>query len=175
MIQHALPLFERQVKASPSIGKTKRALHVPGTVHLNDPQTRMLLVIRAQATIVRASMGKRRRKCKRDGTGFVKLRCGRIGPGIGIDQGFTLPVFRTSLAHVDLILTQKDMGVYDPTTVRANTAGQLIEDVVSVLLCANKGEGGYRAVLHASSCAPRSSEVSCKKSSCGKRIPFDTR
>src|SRR5260370_38444589 len=96
-------------------------------------------------------------------------------PGIGIDQGFTLPVFRTSLAHVDLILTQKDMGVYDPTTVRANTTGQLIEDIVSVLLCANRGDGGYRAVLHASSCAPRSSEVSCKKSSCGKRIPFDTR
>jgi len=118
----------------------------------------MLLVVRAQATIVRASMGDRRGKCKRDSTGFVKLRCGRIGPGIAIDQGFTLPVLRTSLAHVDLILTQEDMRVYDPTTVRANTTGQLIEDVVSIMLLANRGNGVYRAVLHASSCAPRSPE-----------------
>ncbi len=101
-------------------------------------------------------MDERRGKCKRDGAGFVKLRRRRIGPGIAVDQGFKWPVLRTSLAHVDLILTEEDMRVDDPATVRANTAGQLIEDVVSVLLRANSGDGVDRADIHVSSCTPGS-------------------
>src|SRR5215469_9624070 len=117
------------------------AVIVTRAVHLDDPQTRVLLVIGAQATIVRASMGERRGKRKRDSTGFVKLRRGRICPGIAIDQGFKLPMLRTSLPHVDLILTQED---------------QLVEDIASIVLLAHRWDGLYRAILHTVSCAPRS-------------------
>src|SRR5437763_16173343 len=153
MVQHTFHLFERQIKAGPSIGKAQRAVHITRAVHLDDTQARMLLVIGAKTTIVRAAIDDRRGKCQGDGARLVKLGRRRIGLGITIDQGFKSPMLRTALTHVDLILTEDHLSVYHPAALGTNTAGQFIEDIVSVVLLAHRRDGVEWVYVHATSFA----------------------
>src|SRR5579872_6809444 len=52
IIQHRFHFFERQAEARLRICKAERTAHVAGAVHLDNPETRVLLVIGAEPAIV---------------------------------------------------------------------------------------------------------------------------
>src|SRR6185312_13180464 len=88
VIENALNFFERQIEAGASIGKAERTIHVTGTIHFNDTQASMLLMIWAKAAVVRTSVLHRRGVSKWDGARFIETCCGSICLGIAIDESF---------------------------------------------------------------------------------------
>ena len=55
-IEDLLHLFHGQVESWTSVGEAQRAVHVAGAVHFDDAETGVLLMVRTQATIMRASI-----------------------------------------------------------------------------------------------------------------------
>ena len=136
MIQNALHFFECQVEARTGIGKAERTLHVTGAIHLNDAQAGVLLMLRTETAVVRTPLLDVGGVGQGDGARLVEACCGGIGLSITIDQSFKQTMLRTTLAHIHFIVTQEDMRIDDAAALRANAAGQLIEDVVSIFFLA---------------------------------------
>ena len=56
VVQHRFDFFQRQTEAGTRIGKAERAVHVAGAVDLDDAQAGVLLMVGAQAAIVRTAV-----------------------------------------------------------------------------------------------------------------------
>src|SRR5260370_33270281 len=55
VIEHLFDFFHGETEARTSVGKTKRAVHVAGTVHFNDAKAAVLRMIDAQSAVMRTS------------------------------------------------------------------------------------------------------------------------
>src|SRR5712692_2285480 len=105
VVQNALHFFECQVEARAGIGKAERTLHVTGAIHFNDARAGVLLVLRTEAAVVRTPMLYFGRVGKRYSARLVEACCGSIGLSITIDQSLKQTMLRTTLAHIDFIVT----------------------------------------------------------------------
>src|SRR5574341_327359 len=62
-----------RVRLKPGLGEAQRAVHVAGAVHFDDAETRVLLVVGAQATVVRAAVGNVSRESQGEGARLVEF------------------------------------------------------------------------------------------------------
>ena len=146
VVQNVFDFFERQAEPGPGFGKTQRTGHIAGAVHFDDAQAGVLLMVRAQAAIVRAAVLHFGRELHGNRARLVELRGIRIGLRVAINQPFEHAMIRAALAHVDLVVANQDVRVDHAPAFRANAARQFIEDVVGVLLgiCLSKLSAGWK-------------------------------
>ncbi len=85
VIQDRLNLFQGEVEAGPGVGVAEGAIHVAGAVHLDDAHAGVLLVIGAQAAIVRAAVYDFRRVFQRDCARLVEPGLPGVGLGVPVD------------------------------------------------------------------------------------------
>ncbi len=50
--------------------------------------------------------------------------------GIGVHERQERPALRTTLAHIDFVVTQQNFGIDDPPAIATNAARQLMENIV---------------------------------------------
>src|SRR5262249_18728290 len=99
-IEDVSKLLERHVVVVSILHDANRALEVAVVGDLDDRQTRMLLVIRAKATIIRAALLDLRRVLERDRS-FLDVR-ERLQEPIGVarDERFALPMRGALLSQI---------------------------------------------------------------------------
>ena len=79
VVEHLFHFFQRQAEAGSRFGEAQRTLHVAGAVDLDDAEAGVLLVVRAEAAIVRAAVLDFGGEGERNGAGLVEFR----GTGVG--------------------------------------------------------------------------------------------
>ncbi len=94
----------------------------------------MLLVLWAEPAIVRTAGAHLVREAQWNGPRLIELGQPSIGLRVAIDEGFEAAVVRASLSHVNLAVTQHDMGIDHAPALRTDAPGELEEDVVGVTL-----------------------------------------
>ena len=98
VIEHLLDCFEGEAVAGLRIGEAEGAVHIAVAVDLDDADADMLLVIRAEAAVVRTACCYRGRELQRDGARLVESRRGDVGLSIGVDQGLDLAMLGAAFA-----------------------------------------------------------------------------
>src|SRR6267143_4921224 len=131
-VQHLFNFFHGEVEAWPGFGKTERAIHVADTVHLNDAEASVLLVVRAEAAVVGTAIVNFGVIGHRNGAGFVVFAKCRVGFCVAVHKSLERPTLRAALAHVNLVVAQKYLSIDDSSAVRANAASQFIENVICI-------------------------------------------
>src|SRR5215470_5966801 len=169
LVQDSLYFLQGQVEARPGAREAEWAVHVAGAVDLDDAQARVLLVLRAEPTVIGAALTDLRVEREGDGAGLVEAGVADVGFGVGVDQGLEWAVVGTPLAHEYPALAKQDLRVDHAPAVRTDAAGQLIEDVVGVLLEGRRASRGRRGHGH-SLMAPMARVVSGRW-----RIPLNRR
>jgi hypothetical protein len=106
-IENVFDFFQRQMEARAGLGEAERTRHVAGAVDLNDAETGVLLVIGAQAAIVRAAVFDLSGKLQRYCAGLVELRGVGVLLGVAIDQCFEGSVIGAPLAHEDFVVANQ--------------------------------------------------------------------
>ena len=101
----------------------------------------VLLVIGAQAAIVRAAVHDLRRVLQRDCTRLIEPGLARVGFRVPVDERLELAMLRAALAHVHLAISQQDLGVHNPAAGGANATRQFVEDVIGVNVFHGVGGG----------------------------------
>src|SRR5713226_375517 len=96
IVQHGLDFLERQAEAGACGGEAQRAVHVAHAVDLDDPQTRVLLVIRAQSTVVGTTLLELAAKGQRDRPRLVVLAVGDIRFRVAVDESLERAAGRTA-------------------------------------------------------------------------------
>ena len=113
MIEHVFHFFERQAEAGTGFGEAKRTIHVAGAVDLDDAETGVLLMVRAEAAIVRAAVFDLRSVSERDRARLVELAEGGVRFRVAVDQSFEGSTVGAALAHVHFVIAEQDLGVDD--------------------------------------------------------------
>ncbi len=139
VVQHLFNFFHGEVEAWPSFGKTERAIHVADAVHFDDAEAGVLLVVGAQAAVVRTTIVNFGAIGQRNGAGFVVFAKGRVRFRVGVNKRLERSALRAALAHVNLVVAQNDLCVDDFSAVRANAASQLVEDTIGIFLGEGRG------------------------------------
>src|SRR5258708_17447391 len=132
VVEHLLDFFHREVEARTGFGEAERTIHITHTVHLDDAEARVLLVVRAKAAVIGTAIVDFGAVGQRNGTGFVVFAECRIRFRVGVNECFERSALRAALAHVNLIVAQKDLSIDDSSAVRTNAASQFIEDVIGI-------------------------------------------
>src|SRR6516165_1087995 len=102
----------------------------------------MLLMVRTEPAVMRASLAKFAVEGERDRSGFVVAAERDISFGIAIDKRLKWPAIRAALAHIDLVVPQQDLRVDHFPAIRANAARQLEEDIIRVPLLRDRRSSG---------------------------------
>src|SRR5262249_35664050 len=131
-VQDVLDLIERKAEALARVGEAQWALHVAGAVDLDDAEAGVLLVVKAQAAVVRAALFNPTDKSRWNAAWLVDTGLTCICLGISIDQRLGASVRGATLAHEHLAFTEHDVGVDRPPTLWADAARQLVEDVIGI-------------------------------------------
>jgi hypothetical protein len=147
IVEHRLDFLERQAEAWAGRRKTQRAIHVAHAVDLDDPEARVLLMVGAEAAVVRASVLGLGAEGQRDRSRLVVLAVRHVRLGVPIDQRFKRPASGTPFPHVDLVVTEDHLTVDDAPAIRADASRQLVEDVVGVGLGHGSSRSGTTAGL----------------------------
>jgi hypothetical protein len=92
----------------------------------------MLLMIRTQAAIIRASIFDRRIKFQRHLPRLQRLPTQLVIFHIRANQHLLQPMLRTPLVHINTIILKNDFCFDFSITVRADAVGQFVEDVGAV-------------------------------------------
>ena len=112
----------------------ERTIHVAGAVHFDDAQTCVLLVVRAESAIERATAIPLRRKLKRNGAWFVELRGIGIHACVAVYEPFEEPVLRAAFPHVDLGVADQNLCVDDSAADGTDAARKFIENIIGIFL-----------------------------------------
>src|SRR5260370_26381342 len=92
----------------------------------------MLLVIRAEAAVVGTAIVDFGVVGQRNGGRFVVFAECRVGFRGGVNKCLKRSALWAALAHVNLVVTQKDLSVDDSSALRANATSQFIENVIRI-------------------------------------------
>ena len=76
---------------------------------------------------------------KRNRARLIELAEVCVGLGIAINKRLEGTAVGAALGHVNLVVAQQDLGVDHFPALRADAAGEFIEDVVCVLLLGSQG------------------------------------
>jgi hypothetical protein len=136
-VQPGLDLLARQretVRVVAGVGEAHRAVEVAGRVDLDQPDARMLLVVRAQPAVERTAVVDLGLGPQRQGPRLVEPQRRRVHLGVAIDQRLEAPMVAAALAQVDLVLPDVDLRVDDDLAHRADRLGVLDEHLVAVPL-----------------------------------------
>src|SRR5262249_31339266 len=131
--EHKVDLFDRQLPAAlgqvcARAGEAQRAIQVTGRIDLDDPETRVLLMLGAQPTVVRAAVLDGSGELQRDRAGLVVAGDLGVQGGVAKYERLEPAVVGAALAHEHLAVAQQDLRVDHGFTHRTDTAGQLPED-----------------------------------------------
>ena len=133
-VEHGLYLFEGEVVAYGGVSEADRAVEVAGGVDLDEGEADVLLVFGAEAAIERAAVVDLGAEVEGYSAGLVETDAADVHLGVGADDALKPTVFGASLAHVDLVVADDYLGVYDRLAFRANGAGEFVKDIVGILL-----------------------------------------
>ena len=148
MIENLFDFFQREVEARARFRETERTVHVARAVHLDDAQTCVLLMVRAESTIERAAAISYRRKLKRYGARFVEFRGIGIHACVAVHERFERPVLRAALPHIDLVVADQDLCVDDGSADGTYAPGKLVENIIGVFFECRRAEGRTVGTLH---------------------------
>src|SRR5690349_20749917 len=110
-------------------GEAERAIQVTGLVHLDDPQAGVMLVLGAQAAVVRAAILELGGKLKRQRARLIVARDLGVQLRVAEYQRLEPAVLGAALAHEHLAVAQANLRVDHALALRADAAGQLPEDI----------------------------------------------
>lgn len=103
----------------------------------------MLLVLRAEPTVVGTAITSLAAEGEGDGARLVVASVAHVGVGIGVDERLELAVLRAPLTQEDLAVAEQDVRIDGPPTVGTDASRELEEDVVRIVL-----DGGGSRRLH---------------------------
>jgi len=126
------------------ISETGGTSQVATAGDLDNTDTGMLLVLRAQAAIVRAALLDGGGKVIGNGPRLVVFERVQVPVGVRGDQRLVPAVLRAVLAHNDGPVADEHLGVYDLATFRAQAARDFVKDVVTNRLL----DRGNQLLLH---------------------------
>ena len=92
----------------------------------------MLLVVGAEAAVVGTAVVDFGAVGQRNGARFVVFAECRVGFRVGVNKCLERSALRAALAHVNLVIAQKNLSVDDSSALRANAASQFIENVICI-------------------------------------------
>jgi hypothetical protein len=124
-------LGQAQVIAGVGIGEAYRAAQVAAAGDLDNTDTGMLLVLGAQAAIVGAALFGGGCKVLGNSPRLVVFEPVQVPVSVREDECLMAAVLRAMFAQIDSIVTDEHLSVYHLTTFRAQTACDLVKDVVT--------------------------------------------
>ena len=145
-VQHELHLIHGQAEARAGVGEADWAVQVAAGIYFDQGQAHVLLVLRAQAAVQGAAVFDLGAEFQGQSARLVEFDRVHIHLGVGADDALGPAVGGAPFAHVDLVVADDDLGVYDRLTFGADAAGQLVEDVVRVLFDPKFLGGGFDQV-----------------------------
>ena len=92
----------------------------------------MLLVVRAEAAVVGTAIVNFGVIGQRNGAGFFVFAECRVGFCVAVNKYLERAALRAALAHVNLVVAQKNLSVDDSSALGANAASQFIENVIRI-------------------------------------------
>ena len=144
-VEHGLHLLQGQVVSDAGVGEAHGAVEVAGGVHLDEAEANVLFVLRAEAAIQRATIFYLSAEIQGNGAGLVEADAADVHFGVRTDDALKPAVGGATLAHVDLVVANNDLGVDDGFALGADGAGQFVEDEIGFLL--GIFSGGQRVAL----------------------------
>ncbi len=96
--------------------------------HLDNPHATVLLMVGAEAAIIRAAIADLRRKLQRNPPRTVETSRSKVHLRVGADDTLEQAVLGTAFLHVDPTVPNVHLRVQDPPTDWADAPGQLNED-----------------------------------------------
>ncbi len=157
-VEHALDLLQAQrvaVRLMARVGKADRAIEVAAGVHLDHPEARVLLVLRAKAAVERAAVLHLGLEGERDRPRLVEPLLGEVELGVGVDERLEHAVLAAALPHEHAVVADVHFGVDHHLADGADRLRQLEEDLVAVGL--RRGALGHALCDRAYSMYPRTS------------------
>ena len=130
-VKYRFDLTQPEIVARTGIGKAGRTSQIAAAGHLDDADTGMLLVLRTQATVRRATAIDRGRKTVWYRAGFVVPLCAQVPIGIGRDQGLVPAVLRAALPQIQGTIANQHLSIDDLATLWAHAAGDVMKNVVA--------------------------------------------
>src|SRR5258708_9601938 len=134
VVQHLFDFFHGQTEARAGFRKTQRAIHIANAIHFDDAQTSVLLVVGAQAAIVRTSVLYLAASLQRNGSRLVVPAQGCVSFRVSVNKSLERSALRAALAHEDFVIAQDDLRVDNLAAFRTDAARQFVKDVIGVLL-----------------------------------------
>jgi hypothetical protein len=116
----------------PRVREAHRAIQIARCVDLNDPETRVLLVVRTQAAIQRAAVDHFGLGLKRDGARLVEPHRAEIHLRVAVEQRLELPVIAAALAQVHLVVANTHLCVDHGLAHRTDALRLLQEHLVPI-------------------------------------------
>ncbi len=149
-VQHPLDLFHRQAEPRLGVGEADGAVQVAVAVDLDKSQAGVLLVLGAQPAVLGTAVDHLGAEFQGDRAGLVVAQRTEVHFGVGAYQGLEPSVVRAPLPHDDPAILDQYLGVDGLQTPGADAPGQLVENVVRVLLL-GPAPGRHRLPLSPSS------------------------
>src|SRR5258708_40302211 len=106
VVRHRFDFFHGQTEARAGFRKTQRAIHIANAIHFDDAQTSVLLVIGAQAAIVRTSVLYLAASLQRNGSWLVVPPQGCVSFRVSVNKSLERSALRAALAHENLVVPQ---------------------------------------------------------------------
>lgn len=134
-VEHERDLLNCQrvpVRLMTRVGKTDRTVKIARRIDLDDPQTRVLLVLRTDTAVKRTAIPNLALELKRDRPRPVETLLRHIQLGVGIDERLEQAMLQATLAHDHTTLAHVDLSVDHRLTNRANRLRVLKENLVAL-------------------------------------------